>query len=88
MTALTESRALNSTMTLTSSGDALLTACTHFHFDSGVVPEEKCGNPLCGKVLEPKKRRAHVKLYCDGKCQAAGVYDSQGGGTARKAAGR
>jgi hypothetical protein len=56
-------------MTLTSSGDAPLTACTHSHFDSDAVPEEKCGNPLCGKVLEPKKRRAHVKLYCDGKCR-------------------
>ena len=60
---------MNSTMTLTSSGDALLTACTQSYFDSGEVPEEKCSNPLCGKVLEPKKRRAHVKLYCDGKCR-------------------
>ena len=60
---------LGKPMTLTSGGDALLTACTLSSSDSGGVLLEKCGNPLCREVLEPKKRRAHVKLYCDGKCR-------------------
>jgi hypothetical protein len=54
---------LGKPMTLTSGGDALLTACTLSSSDSGGVLLEKCGNPLCREVLEPKKRRAHVKLY-------------------------
>ena len=47
---------LGKPMTLTSGGDALLTACTLSSSDSGGVLLEKCGNPLCREVLEPKKR--------------------------------
>ena len=51
-------------MTLTSSGSALETPFT----ESSDSPE-RCANPLCHEILEPKKKHAPVKLYCGDKCR-------------------
>ena len=49
---------------LTSSDKPLETPFT----DSG-YSSERCANPLCHEILEPKRKHAPVKLYCGDKCR-------------------
>jgi hypothetical protein len=59
VTALTESRALDKVLTPISGDSALETP-----FTESCDGFERCSNPLCGEILEPKRKHAPIKLYC------------------------